>query len=321
MDRITTAAVQNTANQTPTSNARDASEQNSPPAHNQIQFEALIHQNSEAIDLQEVESPPKPITNRPSVGFREIQNLKSVNLPGALEITNTPLPTRKRNPSYQKARYMYNETLKALNAEIARFDAQKYYNKPCEALINSNIRPHYRKIRQRQQALAIAAEDLLPILEKDGLVQEEREVKEDIDNTSSQIIAIKFQFGDSVSNCSEKTRQESDIGSNASIQIQNKHQTSGIWSLSSPPINTIPTSTSPIKGWGIPSHTQTTSTITRGITSTIPPPPAATPHLHTVVCTAPTCTSDGIIQSHQYMPYTNGQTYTTPIVPNAGTSN
>ena len=55
---------------------------------------------------------------------------------------------------------MYNENLKALNAEIARFDAQKYYNKPCEALINSNICPHYRKIRQGQQALAIAAEDL-----------------------------------------------------------------------------------------------------------------------------------------------------------------
>ena len=318
MDRINAVAVQNTANQTPTSNARDATEQNIPPTHNQIQIEALIHQNHETTNLQETSSPKNTITTRPSVGFREIQNLKSVNLPGALEITNTPLPTRKRNPSYQKSRYIYDEALKSLNAEIDRFDAQKYHNKPYEALISSNIRPHYRKIRQRQQALTAAAEDLLLILEKEGMVQEEREVKEDIDNASSQIIAVKFQFGDSVSNCSEKTRQESDTVSNASTHIQSHHPTSGFWSLSSPPTNTIPTSTSPTKGWGIHSQTQTTSTIIGGITSTIPPPPAAKPHLHTVVCTAPTCTTDGIIHSHQYIPYTDAQAHTTPIVPNTG---
>ena len=287
MDRTNASAVQNTANQTPTSTDRNATEQNNPPTHSQIQTEAMIHQNSET-HPQKSATPHNTITTRPSVGFREIQNLKSVNLPGALEITNTPLPTRKRNPSYQKARYMYDENLKALNAEITRFDAQKYHNQPYEALINSNIRPHYRKIRQRQQALQIAAEDLLPILGKDGMAQEEREVKEDLDNVSSQINAVKFQFGDSVSNSSEHRRQETEIISNASIQINNQHQTSGIWSISSPPNTTIPTSTSPIKGWGIHSHTQTTNSITKGITSTIPPPPATKPHLNTIVCTAPT---------------------------------
>ena len=177
MDCINAAAVQNTASQTPTSDASYATKQNTPPAHNQQQIEVQIHPNPEATNLQKAASPKSPISTRPSVGFREIENLKSVNLPGALEITNTPLPTRKRNPSYQKARYIYDEASKALKAEISKFEAQKYYNKPYEALIQSNIRPHYRKIRQRQQALLIAAEDLIPILEKDGMIQEEREVK------------------------------------------------------------------------------------------------------------------------------------------------
>ena len=298
MDRISAAAITIAPSQTPTSCARAATKQNIPPTHNQIQIEAPIYLNHGASDQQEASSPKSTTTARPPVGIQEIENPKSVNLPGALEITNTPLSTRKRSPSYQKAKYMYDETLKALNAEIARFDAQKYHNEPYEALINSNIRPHYRKIRQRQQALQTAAEDLLPILEKGGMVQEEREVKEDIDNASSQIIAVKLQFGDSVSNFSERSRQESDIGSNASIQINNQYQTSGVRSLSPIPNNTALTSTNPSKTWGIPSHTQTTNTATGGITSTIPPPPSATPHLHTVVCTAPTCTTDGIIQPH-----------------------
>ena len=165
-DRTPASAARAAANQTPSSNYQNAIEQNTPPTHNQQQIEALIHQNPEATDLHEIASPQNPITTRPSVSFREVQNLRSVNLPGALEITNTPLPTRKRNPSYQKARYMYDENLKALKTEVSKFDAQKYHNKPYEAIIKSNIRPHYRKIRQREQALLIAAEDLIPILKK-----------------------------------------------------------------------------------------------------------------------------------------------------------
>ena len=87
MDRTNAPAVQNTANQTPTSTDRNAAEQNNPPTHNQIQTEAMIHQNSEE-HLQRSATPQNTIATRPSVSFREIENLKSVNLPGALEITN-----------------------------------------------------------------------------------------------------------------------------------------------------------------------------------------------------------------------------------------
>ena len=72
MDRINAAAVQNTASQTPTSDASYATKQNTPPAHNQQQIEALIHQNPEAADLHEI-APQNPITTRPSVSFREIK--------------------------------------------------------------------------------------------------------------------------------------------------------------------------------------------------------------------------------------------------------
>ena len=66
---------------------------------------------------------------------------------------------------------MYDETLKAFKAEMATFDDQHYFNMPFEDLPQSNIRPHYRKLRQRQQALLVAADDLIPILAKDGLTE------------------------------------------------------------------------------------------------------------------------------------------------------
>ena len=113
-----------------------------------------------------------------------------------------PPQTRKRSPSYPKARYIYDETLKAFKAEMATFDDQHYFNMPFEDLPQSNIRPPYRKLRQREQALLIAAEDLIPILAKDGLIEEERLLKEELDNVSTQIIAVKPSFGDNVSKLS-----------------------------------------------------------------------------------------------------------------------
>ena len=69
---------------------------------------------------------------------------------------------------------MYDENLKAFISEMESFEDQHYFNTPHEDLPQSNIRPHYRKLRQREQALLIAAEDLIPILVKDGLTEEER---------------------------------------------------------------------------------------------------------------------------------------------------
>ena len=206
---------------------------------------------------------------------------------------------------------MYDKTLKAFKAEMASFDDQHYFNMPYENLPQSNIRPHYRKLRQRQQALLTAADDLTPILVKDGLTEEERLIKEDLDSVSTQITAVKFTYGDNVSKISEHSRRNSDTGSNVSPQITN-HQTSpGIWTLSSPQNNTTPITTS-LNAHCNTQYTPTVSVITGGITSTIPPPPSAKPHLHTVVCTSETCTTEGIIHSQNYMPYINAPTNNTP---------
>ena len=206
MDQTPSSAARAAANQTPKPNAREATEQNIPPAQIPIQTAAIGPSDAEFADM--IERATSPITTRPSVSFREIQNLQSANLPGRLEI-NAPPQTRKRCPSYQKARYMYNEILKALNAEMTSFEAKEYHNMSYEALLKSNIRPHYRKLRQRQQALLIAADDLIPILEKDGMINEQRTLKEDIDSVSTQMIAIKFSFGDSISIGTESNRRES----------------------------------------------------------------------------------------------------------------
>ena len=140
---------------------------------------------------------------------------------------------------------MYDETFKAFKTEMESFDAQHYFNIPYEDLSQSNIRPHYRKLRQREQALLIAADDLIPILAKDGLTEEERLLKEDLDSVSTQIIAAKLTYGDNVSKISEHSRRDSDTGSNVSPQAKNQQTSPGIWTLSSPLENTTPVTTSP----------------------------------------------------------------------------
>ena len=126
------------------------------------------------------------------------------------------------------------------------------------------------------------------------------------------MIAVKFTYGDNLSKSSEHSRRDSNTESNISLQNKNQHQTPpGVWSLSSPQNNTTPVTTSPNAQYNT-QNTPTVSLVTGGISSTIPPPPSATPHLHTVICTAPTCTTDGIIHSHNYMPYTNAPTNNMP---------
>ena len=64
------------ANQTTSLNARDATEQNFPPAQTLIQTDAFIHSNPVSTDMHE--RATSPLITRPSVSLREIRNLQSI---------------------------------------------------------------------------------------------------------------------------------------------------------------------------------------------------------------------------------------------------
>ena len=122
-------------------------------------------------------------------------------------------------------------------------------------------------------------------------------LKEDINSVTIQIISIKLTYGDSVMNFSGHSLHYSDIRSSTSLQNRNQHQTSpGVWSISPPQNNTTPITTALSAQYSI-SYSLTVSGITGAISPTIPPPPSAALHLHTVEYTAQTCTTDGIIHS------------------------
>ena len=78
--------------------------------------------------------------------------------------TNTPpaprRSTRIRCPSLQKAQSIYEEAVRAIQRELAEFEAQKYLFKPLEELPSTNISSRYRKLRMQEQALLLASEDL-----------------------------------------------------------------------------------------------------------------------------------------------------------------
>ena len=90
---------------------------------------------------------------------------------------------RLQLPSYQKAKGIFEEALKATQRELLEFEAQKYLQESPESLPLTDVRPRYRKLRMREQALILASEDLCPLLEKSGLVQESRTVQEEVNSS------------------------------------------------------------------------------------------------------------------------------------------
>ena len=120
---------------------------------------------------------------------------------------------RNKCPSLQKAKTIYEEVVRAVQRELAEFEAQKYLFKPLEELPSTDIRPRYRKLRMREQALLLASEDLCPLLEKYGLMQDVRKTKEEVDYLLTPITNIKLTYMDQVSNVTGSVRQEADAES------------------------------------------------------------------------------------------------------------
>ena len=107
--------------------------------------------------------------------------------------------TRNRGPSYHKAKSTFDDALQSITRELTEFDAQNYYNEPPESLPQTDIRSRYRKVHMRKHTLMTAMEDICPILEKSGLVQEERILQKEVDVILIRITNIKLSFHDVVS--------------------------------------------------------------------------------------------------------------------------
>ena len=172
--------------------SEEKTEINNPPAQTHNQNDDLILQKDN-------ESSTPPVSRgRQSISNRELNNLRPSNLPGRNELAPLQL-SRSRSPSYQKAKTIFEEALKATHRELADFDAQNYHNKTPENLPSTDIRPRYRKLRMREQALILASEDLCPLLEKSGLIHESMTVQEQVNSALVPITNMKFTFHDFVS--------------------------------------------------------------------------------------------------------------------------
>ena len=68
----------------------------------------------------------------------------------------------------------------------------------------------------REQALLLASEDLCPLLEKSGLMQDARNIQEEVDYLLTPITNIKLTYMDQVSNVTGSVRQEADAESTLS---------------------------------------------------------------------------------------------------------
>ena len=97
----------------------------------------------------EVQNPP---TQTHSQDDSDHQNNNQSNMPPALRRS-----TRSKSPSLRKAYTIYEEAVSAIQRELAEFEAQKYLLKPMEDLPSTDLRPRYRKLRMREQALLLAS--------------------------------------------------------------------------------------------------------------------------------------------------------------------
>ena len=65
----------------------------------------------------------------------------------------------------------------------------------------------------REQALLLALEDLCPLLERRGLMQDARKTREEVDFLLTPVTNIKLTYKDVVSNVTGSARQEADVES------------------------------------------------------------------------------------------------------------
>ena len=202
--------------------------------------------------------------------------------------------TRNKSPSLKKAITIYEEAVRAIQRELAEFEAQKYLFKSLEDLPSTDIRPRYRKLRMREQALLLASEDLRPLLEKRGLMQDARKIQEEVDYLITPITNIKLTYMDLVSNVTGSVRQEADD--------ESTDQPMPTYQIASPGPSpcrvtallqdTVCSSTSN----SCPSNTATTNVLSGGIPSILSPPEISlSTHYHAVVCNSATCLGDRVI--------------------------
>ena len=131
--------------------------------------------------------------------------------------------SRNRNPRLQKAISIYEEAVRAIQCELAEFEAQKYLFKPHEDLHSTDIRPRYRKLRMREQALLLASKDLRLFREKSGLMPDARKIQEEVDHLLTPITNIQLTYKDLESNVSGSARQEADTESMAQPMSTHQH--------------------------------------------------------------------------------------------------
>ena len=91
------------------------------------------------------------------------------------------------------------------------FDDQHYYDESPESLPLTDIRSRYRKVHMRKHTLMTAMEDICTILEKSGLVQEERILQKEVDAILTRITNIKLSFHDVVSQYTDSRLPENGI--------------------------------------------------------------------------------------------------------------
>lgn len=161
-------------------------------------------------------------------------------------------------------------------------------------------------------------EDFSPILQKSGLVQEEKTIKKDVDAILTRITNIMFSFTDVVSQHSDSILPDHEIDSQTHTSKPNLTNTSPvIWSDGSSFQDVVLTTSSHFCLF----QTQTTNSVSGGIPAyIIPQRIATTSHYHTFICNNATCTSNSIVTIAHTPPQNITQT-NTPFVPPYGTSN
>ena len=158
----------------------------------------------------------------------------------------------------------------------------------------------------------MAFEDLSSLTERQGLYQENKSLKEQVDKQLTQTTFIKLTFKDFISNCSSILRDDLDrLGhpkNDSEVRVSIPHQIPAfnqgmdLTRLASqvPILSTsdterpkvpMPAASSCHSSPKVCLNTQphTMNSITRGIQSILPLASSNIPHTHTVVCYIPTC--------------------------------
>ena len=119
---------------------------------------------------------------------RKLRSLQSNNKHETIDSFPSQTISRRRKPTLDKTKIVYQEALETIKGELYCFQEKKEINP--DQLNHTDLKPRYNKLRSRQHGLVCCADDLCSILLEQAYREDPSTIEKQVRHIQTQITNI-----------------------------------------------------------------------------------------------------------------------------------